>query len=428
MTDTSRLVEHFFRHEYGRLVAVLMSQLGVRNLELVEDVVQTALSRALLVWPRSGTPDDPAGWLYRTAKNSALDALRRQAIAQRAIENTLQQPFSSASESWQAEAEHEIGDETLRLLYLTCHPILSPDSRIALALKLVCGFGIHEIACGLLTTPSNIEKRLTRAKERLREQAIEITELNSMDLLERRESVLSTIYLIFNEGFSSTCGDEPIRVDLCHEAIRLTRMIASHSKYSGPAVSALLSLLLLHSARLDSRLDSSGAAVLLADQDRSLWKWDWIREAMWWAEKSAYGAELSRYHIEAAIAWEHCRATDFSTVNWTQIARLYSMLLQRFTTPMIRLNAAVAQSYVNGPEIGRVQLLAIDGKDRKRLHPWWDCCMAQLHERSGDPEAAYFHWRDALVLATAPAQKRFIQCQIDRISQSKGMFESKTED
>lgn len=419
MNSTTQLVEHYFRHEYGRLVALLTSQLGVRHLELVEDVVQTALSRALHSWPRSGTPDDPSGWLYRTAKNLAIDNLRRQKTAEQAITNaTYHLTDKSEHEDVPWLHEHEIGDETLRLLFLCCHGVLAPESRVALSLKTVCGFSVREIASGLLTSSSTVEKRLSRAKERLREKAIEITKLDAGDVLDRRESVLSTIYLIFNEGFSSTGGDLPIRLDLCSEAIRLARMMANCSISSCPASAALMSLLLLHSARLDSRLDSSGSVVLLANQDRSQWNWQWIGEAMVWAQKSASGTELSRYHIEAAIAWEHCRALQFSDTNWIRISQLYTMLLDRFATPMIRLNAAVAHSYALGPEFGKKQLLAIDGPDRKRLHPWWDCCMAQIHERSGAISAALHHWKDALALAPVPTQKQFIQAQLDRLGKS----------
>lgn len=416
MSSASELVEHYFRHEYGRLVALLTSQLGVRRLEFVEEAVQTALERALTAWPRTGLPTEPSAWLYRTAKNLVLDALRRQQVAERFEQDSYEQ-FNEAQTLADGliHFDSEIGDETLRLLYLCCHPSLSAESRVALALKTVSGFGVHEIASGLLTTPANIEKRLTRAKERLREKAAELIELNSADVVPRTDSVLSTIYLIFNEGFSASTGDSPIRNDLCHEAIRIARMMASHPICGGPAVNALLALFLLHSARLDSRLDASGSVVLLADQDRSQWNWGLVREAMDRMSEAISGTELSRYHIEAGIAWEHCRAQDFESTDWTRIMTLYNMLLDRFSTPMIQLNAAVACSYAVGPTAGKEQLLAIADADRKRLRPWWDCCMAQLLERSTEFTSAMSHWRDALALATASAQRQFIQAQIDRL-------------
>lgn len=420
MSSPSELVEHYFRHEYGRLVALLTSQLGVRHLELAEDVVQTALSRALTAWPRTGLPVEPSAWLYRTAKNLALDSLRRQKVGERVLQDSFRQFDDSLNEDDCAadrfvRFDSEIGDETLRLLFLCCHPALSDESRVALALKTVSGFGVQEIASGLLTTAANVDKRLTRAKERLRELEAELTVLTSADVQARISSVLSTIYLIFNEGFFASTGKAAIRNDLCEEAIRLVRMLAGHPSCGCPSVFALLALFLLHSARLDSRMDSSGSIVLLEDQDRSQWNWGAIREAILWAQKSASGSELSRYHLEAAIAWEHCRATDFASTDWSRISEHYEMLLDRFSTPMIRLNAAVALSYAKGPQAGREQLLLIDDADRKRLRPWWDCCMAQLQERLQSPASALGHCRDALALATTSSQRQFIQSQIDRL-------------
>jgi RNA polymerase sigma factor (sigma-70 family) len=421
MSSPSELVEHYFRHEYGRLVALLTSQLGARHLELAEDIVQTALSRALTAWPRTGLPIEPSAWLYRTAKNLALDALRRQQVGER----VLQDSFKRFEESCNAvdhttdgsvSFDSEIGDEILRLLFLCCHPAIADESRVALALKTVSGFGVQEIASGLLTTTANVEKRLSRAKEHLRELETEITELNSSDVEARIESVLSTIYLIFNEGFFSSTGSAPIRNDLCEEAIRLVRMLAGHPICGCPSAFALLALFLLHSARMDSRFDSRGSMILLEDQDRSDWNSRSIREAMEWAKKSASGSELSRYHLEAAIAWEHCRATNFAATDWSRISAIYEMLLDRFSTPMIRLNAAVALSYAKGTRAGREQMLSINDVDRRRLRPWWDCCMAQLHERSNSPSAAISHWRDALALSTTSAQRKFIQSRIDRLA------------
>lgn len=419
MTSASQLVEHYFRHEYGRLVALLTSRLGASHLQLAEDVVQSALSRALATWPRSGTPDDPSAWLYRIARNLAIDALRRQAVDQRVTAHRASLALETASSPTDA-LDCEIGDETLRLLFLCCHPALPLESRVALSLKTVGGFGIREIASGLLTASVSIEKRITRAKERLREQAVELTELRTADVADRLDAVLSTIYLIFNEGYSATAGEQHVRIDLCQEGIRLARMLLAHPASSRPAVFALLSLMLFHTARLDSRLDAQGFPILLADQNRTQWNWEMIREAMDWMRQSASGDELSRYHIESAIAWEHCRSADFATTNWPRIAGLYEILIGRFATPMTLLNAAVARSYAESAQAGRTHLLAIDGADRKRLHPWWDCCMAQMFERSGDTTAALRHWRDALALANSPNHRQFVQQQINRLAPGGG--------
>ncbi len=415
MKPTAILVEHFFRHEYGRIVALLTRSLGARHLDLIEDVVQSALSRALIAWPRSGPPDDPSGWLYRTAKNLAIDALRRERTAAR-----LWSKVSMASETAIEAAEitvdfaDEVGDEPLRLLFLCCHPAIPPESRVALALKTVSGFSTREIAIGLLTTTANVEKRLSRAKERLRETGLELIETNPQMVLERLESVLSTIYLIFNEGFAASHGEQVVRRDLCDEAIRQARMLAHHGLGQSPATWALLGLFLMHVARLDTRVDSQGAIVLLGAQDRSQWNWELVKEAMHWMQLSATGDELSRYHIEASIAWEHCRVGNLEQTDWNQVTRLYEMLVERFATPMIRLNHAIALSYAANVDAGLAGLFAIRTEDRQCLRPWWDCALAQLYQRQLNSRRALFHWRDALALATNGGQRTFIQSQIIR--------------
>ncbi len=413
MNSTSTLVEHFFRHEYGRIVAVLARSLGVRRLELIEDVVQSALSRALVAWPRSGAPDDPSGWLYRTAKNLAIDALRRESTATRLLSTSgaVSKPScDTAGDS--IKFDEEVGDEPLRLLFLCCHPAIPAESRVALALKTVSGFSAREIAKGLLTTTANAEKRIARAKERLRDNSLELIELSNLEVHDRLNSVLSTIYLIFNEGFAASHGPQAIRHDLCEEAIRLARMMANHPLCNAPETFALLALFLFHAARFDSRLDAQGCVVLLPEQDRSQWNWEQVREAMDWMRLSAIGDHLSRYHIETAITWEHCRASDFDSVDWRQVTCLYQMLNDRFSTPMVRLNHAIAMSYSVNVNHGLERLLAIPDEDRRCLRPWWDCAMAQLHRRAENPQQAMSHWKDALALATCDAHKSFILSQI----------------
>ncbi len=419
MSPASSLVEHFFRHEYGRLVALLTRDMGVRHLQLAEDVVQSALSRALVAWPRSGTPTDPSAWLYRTAKNLAIDTLRRERRRQLLPQDGSGLPdpvMTGLGDEDLPRFETEIGDESLRLLFLCCHPALAVDSQVALALKIVSGFGVQEIAQGLLVTTSNIEKRLSRAKEKLRQQPSAWIELNPAEVLERRDAVLSTIYLIFNGGYATTQGELPIRRDLCGEAIRLAKMVAQHPVCRVPAAEALVALLLLHTARFDGREAADGGVVLLAHQDRQRWDGDLLREAMDYAGRAARGTELSRYHLEAAIAWEHCRASTFETTDWRRISSYYRLLSHQHASPMIQLNAAVAISYAESVEAGRERLLQISDPERQRLRPWWDCCLAQIHERLGQPTLAQSHWRDALALAGSPVQRQFIQSQLDRLS------------
>lgn len=412
MNSPSQLVEHFFRHEYGRMVALLTSRMGAANLQLVEDAVQTAMSRALSNWSRCGVPESPSAWLYRCAANAAIDALRHQSKVARQLGKT-ESVAEASCEDLHRSLDQQVGDETLRLLFLCCHPSLAAESRVALALRTVGGFSTTEIASGLLSTPVSVEKRITRAKEKLRDHSAEITELDGRAVAERLESVQATVYLMFNEGFASTEGNSPIRQDLCDEAVRLTRMLASHPLCSQPSTAALLALLLLHSARLDERIDAGGAIILLADQDRTQWNWAKVREAMNWMLQSADGDQLSRFHIEAAIAWEHSRGQQFSSTDWKRILELYTMLQNRYPSPAVLLNLAIAASYAIDSQEGLRRLLQITDQHRKSLRPWWDCAMADLLLRNHQTKAAISHLRDALALATNTAQRAMIQIRLD---------------
>ncbi len=410
-SDVSALVEHFFRHEYGRLVALLTKSLGVRQLDLIEDVVQSALSKGLQTWSRAGVPDDPARWLYRTARNLAIDAFRRRDIEHRALAAIGNESSDEANHASAVTSltDHEIGDETLRLLYLFCHPSIALESRVALALKMVGGFSVDEIANALLITKSNAEKRLSRAKETLREQGVEISELNAATISERVDSVLSTVYLMFTEGYAATVGEQPIRSQLCDESIRLARMLNDHKWSRSPATSALLGLLLLQSSRMDARVNADGCIVLLADQNRSDWDPDRIREAIHWMTLAASGSVLTRYHVEAAIAWEHARADNIDSVDWNRVVALYQQLAMMNPSPMIRLNLIIAQSRILGAEFGLKSLEAMPDEDRRRLRPWWDCAIADAFERLNRPTEAIAHLNDALALSTNTAQKRLIE-------------------
>lgn len=416
MTDSSALVEHFFRHEYGRLVAALTRSLGVRQLELAEDAVQMAMWRALQHWSRRGVPEAPAAWLYRTARNLALDAIRRDATFQRMREEIAVEDIAPDHAS--GGMDDVVSDESLRLLFLCCHPSIPAESQVALALKIVGGFSVPEIASGLLASVANIEKRITRAKARLREVGQELTGLTIETMEQRHDAVLLVLYLMFNEGFSASHGESALKRDVCDEAIRLTRMLVSHpSMGQAPATAALLALMLMHSARFTTRVDADECVVLLGDQDRTAWNWPQVREAMDWMLTAARGDNLSRYHIEVAIAWEHCRASGLDATDWPRVAQLYQLLIQVAPSPMVRLNATIAQAYAyrtieNAPQVLQQaidQLLAMPAKDRQQLRPWWDCTMAHLLECCGQADRARWHWRDALTLAGCSASRKLIE-------------------
>jgi RNA polymerase sigma-70 factor (ECF subfamily) len=414
MSEPRALVEHFFRHESGRLCALLTRSLGVRRLALVEDVVQAALVQALETWSRRGVPEDPAGWLYRTARNLAIDTLRRERTHAQALPRLAEdaERKSSPLELGDVHFADEIGDEPLRLLFVCCHEAVPAESRVALALKTLCGFSTAEIARALLTTDANVQKRIERARDRLREVGdldVDFDTPAAAQLGARLDAVLAVVYLLFSQGCHVTHGDMPIRRDLCDEARRLARMLAAHPVGDVPAVHALLALMCFHAARFDARVDQGGAIVLLEEQDRSAWNWSDVREGMAWLAKAAAGDELTRYHVEAAIAWEHCRAPTFADTDWRRIAELYDTLDHIAPSPLHSLNRAVAEAYLQGPQAGLDRLAAVPRERVPARYPGWHTVIGELHFRLGRHSAAERAWREALRLTTAHADREFLR-------------------
>lgn len=406
-TNSNSLVEHFFRHEFGRIVAVLTRSLGVRHLALVEDVVQAALVQALETWSRRGVPEDPGGWLYRTARNLAIDALRRERIHVQALPR-LAEDTEQESSPLEAHFADEIGDEPLRMLFVCCHEAVPVESRVAIALRTLCGFSTAEIARALLTTDANVQKRIERARDRLRELDVEFDTPAGAQLSARLDAVLTVVYLLFSQGCHVTHGDLPIRRDLCDEARRLARMLAAHTVGDVAAVHALIALMCFHAARFDARVDLDGAIVLLEEQDRSAWNWSDVREGMEWLARSAAGDELTRYHVEAGIAWEHCRAPNFADTDWRRIADLYDTLDRIAPSPLNALNRAVAEAHLHGSQAGLDRLAAVLPEDVPASYPGWHAVMGELHFRLGQHSAAECAWRESLRLTTARADREFL--------------------
>src|SRR5262245_17113395 len=412
MSDSRALVEHFFRHEFGRLVAVLTRLLGMRCLALVEDVVQAALMQALETWSRRGVPEDPAGWLYRTARNLAIDALRRERTHTRALSHLAEDAERELS-PLETHFADEIGDEPLRLLFVCCHEAVPAESRVALALRALCGFSTAEIARALLTSDANVQKRIERARDRLRELDVDLDTPAAAQLGARLDAVLAVLYLLFSQGCHVTHGDTPIRRDLCDEARRLARMLAAHPAGDVPAVHALLALMCFHAARFDARVALDGAIVLLEEQDRSAWNWGDVREGMAWLARSAAGDELTRYHVEAGIAWEHCRAPTFADTDWRRIADLYDMLDRIAPSPLHTLNRAVADAYRHGPQAALDRLAAVPKEVVPTRYPGWHVVIGEFHFRLGQHAAAAHAWQEALRLTTARADQEFLRRRLE---------------
>src|SRR5215831_15831189 len=299
-SEISRLTDHLFRHEAGKLISVLTGIFGINRLQFAEDVVQESLVRALRTWPYAGIPKNPAAWLTQTAKNFALDLIRREKLF-----HDKEPQIIAFMEQWPSESatgespmfENEIRDGRLRLMFACCHPILSPEDQTALALKTLCAFSAAEVAKAFLTTEAAIAKRLTRAKQKIREEHIPFAIPAGEELLRRLDTVLQTLYLLFNEGYKASSGDHLIREELCQEAIRLASLLAEHPAGDQPRTHALIALMLLNAARLSARTDSEGNILRLNEQDRSTWDQMMIARGVQHLSMSASGDELSPYHL-----------------------------------------------------------------------------------------------------------------------------------
>jgi RNA polymerase sigma factor (sigma-70 family) len=403
----SGLVEHFFRHEYGRLVATLTRMFGAHRLALVEDAVQGALETALTPWSLRGPPDDPSAWLYRVAYNKVLDGLRRNASRQRILDRHGDE-LAGIDEQPPSRFAHEVNDDLLRMLFVCCDEALPPESRVVLALKTLCGLSTSEIALRLFTTEANVYKRVSRAHERLREVAPD-GETPPLDALQTRlPSVHTVIYLLFNEGYLSAHAEDVIRRDLCDEAIRLGTLLAEHP-IATPETHALLALMFFHSARLATRVDALGGLLPLADQDRSLWDGERIAEGARWLARAAKGDVFSRYHAEAAIAAEHCFAPSFAATRWNEISDFYAMLERIAPSPLYTMNRAIAVAEARGPEAGLSLLEDVTPPGWLSGFYLWDAVLGDLHRRAGHLERARQHIERALERAPSEPERALLR-------------------
>ena len=413
--SVSRLVEHLFRHQAGQVVSTLTRFFGVANLDLVEDVVQQTLLKALQQWVFRGVPSNPAGWILQTAKNHALDVLRREATfrsKQSDIIDKLKHDLKSATHESDVFLKNELNDDQLRMMFTCCHPALSREARIALTLKTLCGFNIPEIARAFLSQESTIAQRLVRAKRKIRDERIPFEVPDSEELYSRLDSVLEVLYLLFNEGYSANTGEDLIRQDLCHEAIRLTSLLAEFQSGQFPKVDALLSLLLLQASRFPARVDSDGNPLLLREQDRSLWDKRMIHIGIRHLEQSAIGDELSEYHLQAGIAACHALAQDYLSTDWQRILSHYDQLVSMNHSPVIALNRAVALSMVEGPEPGLRALDKIKYLPPMKKYSLLPSTYAEFHMQMGNTEEARECYLQVFALVGTEPERRFLKRKI----------------
>ncbi len=414
-TEVPELVEHLFRQEAGKMVAVLTRIFGLEHFQLAEDVVQEALARALQTWPFYGIPQNPSAWLMRTARNLALDVVRRQKSFRDKEPEIIRLVESDASPA-QAPviSDQEIADDRLRLMFVCCHPAIPAEAQVALALKTLCGFGINEIARAFLTTEAAIAKRLTRARQRIREAGIPYEIPAGPELPPRLDGVLQSLYLLFNEGYKASAGDRLVRDDICEEACRLAGLLVEHPAGNQPRSHALLALMLLNAARSRARVDDQGNLLRLAEQDRAKWDQALVARGLYHLGLSAAGGQVSEYHLQAGIAACHCLAPDYASTDWKDILALYDRLVEMDGSPVVALNRAVALAEVRGPQAGLDALQAIPGRQALDSYYLLPAVFGELELRLGRRAEASAQFRRALELVDTPSERDFLQKQLFR--------------
>jgi RNA polymerase sigma-70 factor (ECF subfamily) len=407
--ETALMVDHLFRTTAGQMVAWLTRIFGPAHLDLVEEVVQDALVKALQQWPFSGIPDNPSGWLFRVARNGALDALRRSA-AFRGKARAIRAELEARTPSGDAAPHSVPGDDELRMVFMCCHPALARESRIALSLKIVAGFSTHEIARALLSAEPAIAQRLVRAKRQIRDMDLDLELPAAEDSGARLESVLEVVYLLFNEGYSAYAGDDLVRLDLCAEALRLGRLVADSPATADPAASALVSLMAFQAARLPARTDDRGELVLLEDQNRALWDRALIAMGFVYLDRSARGPRQTAYHLQAAIAAVHAGSPSAAETSWPRILSLYDELLALTASPVVALNRAVAVWKVHGAAAALRDVPALEpALANYYLLP---AIKGRLLAAAGDGRAAVECYRAALERPTSEPVRRFLERQL----------------
>jgi RNA polymerase sigma-70 factor (ECF subfamily) len=404
------LLDHVFRRHYGRMVAGLTRVFGADNIDLAEDVVQDALLRALKTWPYGGMPDDPEAWLVRVAQNAGRDALRRRSMMREKLDE-LERWAASYAEAAEPSRSSlvTIADDSLRMMFLCCHPRLTPESQVALTLKTLCGLGVREIAAALLSKPATVAQRLTRAKALLQRERVAF-ELPPPDQLgTRTESVLDVIYLMFNEGYRAHEGAELVRKDLVEEAVRLAGLMLEVPQAHQPQVHALIALMCFIGGRLPARTDAAGEPLTLALQDRDLWDRRWIACGFHHFERSIGGARVTRFHAEAVIASYHAAAPTYADTDWRQILERYDDLLARYDSPLARLNRAVAVAKVHGIAAALAELDELGNCHELRDYSLLPATRAQLHWSGDDREAAIANYLAALRMRCSAPERAFLE-------------------
>ncbi|PWT75249.1 MAG: RNA polymerase subunit sigma-24 [Bacteroidetes bacterium] len=411
-TDINQTIDHLFRHEAGKMVAVLTRLFGFPNIEQAEDIVQDTILRALESWRFGKIPENPRAWLYVTAKNKVIDIIRRQQVKHK-IENEisflLKSEYTLVPTVNEMFKEDEIKDSQLRMMFACCHPKFSTEAQITLILNTLCGLSVHEIADAFLSNEETIQKRLYRTREKLRKEKIPLDYPGSRAMPKRIDTVLKTLYLLFNEGYHSSHPEKLIREDLCEEAMRLTLLLTENRRTNQPQSFALLSLMCYQASRFDARIDENGSIVLLKEQDRNRWNHYLIQKGNEYLEFSASGDTMHEFHIEAAIASVHANAGTYEATDWKRILRLYDLLLSINFNPVVALNRCLVLGETDGYDVAIRELRKIS-ELKDNCH--YNVSLAEMYFKSGNKNFAKEFFSIALTQTKSRAEKKLLQEKI----------------
>jgi RNA polymerase sigma factor (sigma-70 family) len=407
--EQQELIPHLFRTEFRKITAVLCKHFGIAHMEIAEDIAGDTFLQAVETWTYKGLPANPTAWLYTVAKNKAKNYFHRHNIFLEKIASQLKKSSLEADELEINLSDENITDSQLQMLFTICHPSIPTEAQIGLALRILCGFGINEIANAFLTNNETINKRLFRAKEKLRTEKVVIEFPRKKEINDRLETVLTTLYLLFSEGYYSESDDTILREDLCNEAMRLTFMLIENEQTNLPNVNALYSLMCFHSSRFGARKNEKGEIILYDEQDESLWNQELIIKGIYFLHKASKGKEISKYHIEASIAYWHTIKTD-TKEKWENILHLYNKLLQIEYSPIAALNRTYALSKANSKQEAIVEAEKLNLADNH----FYFTLLGELYTNI-DNKKAKENFQKAFSLAKTRADKQIIQKKIEKL-------------
>ena len=403
------LLPHLFRSEYRKIISVLVRHFGFEQIALAEDITSDTFLIAAETWGIKGLPENPVAWLYTVARNKALDHIKRNIVFQRKVRKGIAHDEKSFPETDIDLSEENIKDSQLQMMFAVADSLLSTESQIALILRILCGFGIEEIADAFLTNKETIHKRLTRAKEKIRAAKIKIMFPSPDEINQRLDAVLASLYLLFNEGYYSSIRDSVLRKDFCLEAMRLTLVLVENEQTNKPEVEALFALMCFHASRFDARIDENGEIIRYHEQDVTLWNEELISKGHYYLNSASRGKNLSSYHIEAAIAYWHTLKDD-TVEKWENILQLYNQLLITKYSPITALNRTYAISKVNGKQAAALEAEKLNLTNNHLYH----VLLGYLYT-DNDSKKATGHLETALQLAKTERERHLIMKELRKV-------------